>query len=52
MKDYKLSELKRICENADSCKLCYIKELCDLVSFCAFRELDIDENEEQDNSHS
>lgn len=44
MKDYKLSELKEICNTNHSCASCPARELCDhLEDGVAFFDLDIDE---------
>ena len=47
MKDYKLSELKKICDKAENCIVCSIKELCkDMKEYPLFM-LEIDEEQEK-----
>lgn len=47
MKDYKLSELKEICNTNHNCFLCPLYEFCaKLENSCYFYDLDIDEEEQ------
>jgi hypothetical protein len=51
MKDYKLSELKEICNTNHSCASCPARELCKyLEDGVAFLELDIDEELKNENT--
>lgn len=47
MKDYKLSELKKICDKADNCIVCSINELCEDLKEWPLSMLEIDEEVEQ-----
>ena len=52
MKDYKLSELKEICNKNHNCHFCPLCELCEkLNEGCTFYDLEIDEtNEDEDDN--
>ena len=48
MKDYKLSELKEICNTNSNCAYCPLNKLCEkLGDGCVFYDLDIEETEDE-----
>lgn len=50
MKDYKLSELKEICNTNPVCAFCPLYGLCmKLENSVTFYDLEIDDDEEQEN---